>query len=104
NPRAVNTVKAGAAIPIKFSLGGNSGLDIFAAGSPASQLVDCNTEAPLNSIEATDTAGGSSLSYDSTTGQYIYVWKTEAAWSGTCRNLYLQFNDGAVRFAEFKFN
>ena len=34
NPPTVNTVKAGSAVPIKFSLGGNRGLAILAPGSP----------------------------------------------------------------------
>ena len=32
----VNIVKAGSAVPLKFSVGGYRGLDIFAAGYPAS--------------------------------------------------------------------
>jgi hypothetical protein len=34
NPPVVNTVKAGQGIPVKFSLGGDFGLDIFEAGYP----------------------------------------------------------------------
>src|SRR5262249_27214781 len=36
NLPTVNSVKAGSAIPVKFSLDGNQGLNIFAAGSPTS--------------------------------------------------------------------
>ena len=36
-----NRVKAGSAIPIKFSLGCNQGLNIFTAGFPQSGLVAC---------------------------------------------------------------
>ena len=36
NLPALNVVKAGSAIPVKFSLGGNKGLNIFAAGYPLS--------------------------------------------------------------------
>jgi hypothetical protein len=38
----VNIAKAGSAIPVKFSLGGNQGLAIFAAGSPASIATNCS--------------------------------------------------------------
>jgi hypothetical protein len=41
NLPVVNTMKAGAAVPIKFSLGGDRGLDILAAGSPTSQQIAC---------------------------------------------------------------
>jgi hypothetical protein len=37
----LNIVKAGSAIPVKFSLGGNQGLAIFATGSPASIATSC---------------------------------------------------------------
>src|SRR5262249_5231646 len=82
NAPTVNTVKAGSGIPVKFSLGGNQGLAIFAAGFPASQQIACDSSAPISPIEETVAAGASSLSYDPTSNQYIYVWKTDAAWKG----------------------
>ena len=39
NAPAVNTMKAGAAVPMKFSLGGDKGLDILAANAPSSRQV-----------------------------------------------------------------
>ena len=98
----VNVTKAGQAIPVKFSLGGNMGLNIFAAGYPKSIQMACGGSAE-DAIEETTTAGGSSLSYDATTGQYIYVWKSEKAWAGTCRQLQVKFADGQVRYANFSF-
>lgn len=103
NPPAVNMVQAGRAIPVKFSLSGNKGLGIFAAGSPASAPYPCNTSDPATPLEETVTAGGSSLSYDPTSDQYIYVWKTEKAWAGTCRQLVVQLNDGSIHRANFQF-
>jgi hypothetical protein len=102
NLPAVNRVKAGQAIPVKFSLGGNQGLDIFRAGSPTSQTVACGANAP-DDIESTVTAGNSSLSYDATSGQYNYVWKTDAKWAGTCRQLVVVFKDGTTQRANFSF-
>ncbi|QSX77819.1 HYR domain-containing protein [Agrilutibacter solisilvae] len=99
---AVNTVKAGSAIPVKFSLGGNQGLQIFAAGSPASGAMTCSASAPSDEVELTVTAGGSSLQYDAGADQYIYVWKTDKGWLG-CRQLRVTLKDGTVRTAVFKF-
>ena len=99
---AINTAKAGSAIPVKFSLGGNQGMSIFAANSPASGAVACDMQATTDEIETTLTAGGSSLQYDATSGQYIYVWKTERSWQG-CRVLKVTLRDGSVRTAMFKF-
>jgi hypothetical protein len=42
NDPVVKRVKAGAGIPIKFSLGGNQGLNIFQTGFPASRAVACD--------------------------------------------------------------
>ena len=103
NLPVLNTVQAGRAIPVKFSLSGNKGLGIFAPGSPSSGPIVCNSSDPAVDLEETVTAGGSSLSYDPVSDQYIYVWKTEAAWAGTCRQLVVQLNDGSIHRANFKF-
>jgi hypothetical protein len=49
------------------------------------------------------TAGGSSLSYDPTLDQYNYVWKTDRAWAGSCRQLVVKLVDGTFHRANFKF-
>lgn len=97
---ALNVVKAGSAVPVKFSLGGNQGLDIMSAASSA---VTCNSAVPLDSDTPTVAAGNSSLSYDAASGQYVYVWKTDKTWSG-CRRLTLTFKDNTKQFVDFKFN
>ena len=98
-----NSVKAGQAIPVKFSLGGDQGLDIFATGYPKSQVITCASNATVDGIENTVNAGGSSLSYDPVTDQYTYVWKTNKAWAGTCRQLVVQLADGTFHRANFQF-
>ncbi|HKY03819.1 MAG TPA: PxKF domain-containing protein, partial [Blastocatellia bacterium] len=103
NLPALNSVNAGRAIPVKFSLNGNRGLDIFAAGSPASGVIACDASATPVEITETLTAGGSSLQYDAASDTYTYVWKTEKSWAGTCRQLVLQLKTGCVYRANFKF-
>jgi hypothetical protein len=98
----INVVQAGRGIPVKFSLGGDQGLNIFAPGYPASHTVACGGSGGLDDIEQTVTAGGSSLSYDVTSGQYNYVWKTDKASAGTCRELDVVFNDGSIQRATFQ--
>jgi Thrombospondin type 3 repeat len=102
NLPTVNQVKAGRVIPVKFSLEGDQGLDIFADGYPKSQPIDCNSGDPVNKIEQTVSAGQSGLSYDATTDQYTYVWKTAKDWTG-CRQLVLRFDDGQEYKANFEF-
>jgi hypothetical protein len=103
NPPTVNTVKAGSAVPVKFSLTGNQGLNIFQTGYPASAPYTCSSTAPTDAIEQTVTAGASSLSYDPASDQYTYVWKTDKAWAGTCRALVVKLADGATHTANFQF-
>jgi uncharacterized protein len=98
----VNVVRAGSAVPVKFSLGGDHGTDVLAIGFPLTLQVDCSTGAPGTS-SPTGTAGGNVLTYDAAAGQYVYVWKTDRAWSGTCRRLIVQLNDGTMHDAMFQF-
>ena len=99
-----NVVKAGRAIPVKFSLNGYQGLDtdIFVPGYPKSIQIKCpDADAePDDEMEFTETAGESSLSYDA--DQYIYVWKTDKDWTG-CRQLIVKLIDGTSHVANFTF-
>ena len=102
NPPTVNVAKAGRAIPVKFSLGGNRGLAIFAAGYPRVVTIACGSGTTTDEIETTVTADGNGLQYDPASGQYTYTWKTQKSWTG-CRRLELLFVDGSLRAADFKF-
>ena len=103
NPEVINRVQAGSAIPVKFGLSGDQSLDVFAEGYPKSQQIDCDSTVPIDTIEQTVTARESALSYDATTDQYTYVWKTQKAWAGTCRQFTMKLDDGTTHLANFKF-
>jgi hypothetical protein len=96
-------VKAGSAIPVRFSLGGNQGLGIFATGSPGSGAIACSATASTDALEETVTAAASTLTYAAGSDRYEYVWKTNKAWAGTCRQLVITFADGSMQRANFKF-
>ena len=98
----MNQVKAGQGIPIKFSLGGNRGLSIIAAGYPISVKIACDGAAPVDAIEQTTTANAG-LTYDAANDQYTYVWKTQKSWAGTCRQFTLRLADGSEHIALFRF-
>ena len=91
---AVNRAEAGRSVPVKFSLGGDQGLDVLAAGSPAS--VPCGAPAP-------ETGPTAAVAYDPVTQLYQYDWKTLKAWRGTCRDLVLRLADGSEQRARFRF-
>jgi uncharacterized protein len=103
NDPVFNLARAGNSIPVKFSLDGDQGLDIFFAGYPASNPISCETSAILDDIEQTTTAGGSTLAYDASTDTYTYVWKTSKSWAGTCRELVVILKDGSIHTANFQF-
>jgi hypothetical protein len=103
NLPVLNSVKAGSAVPIKFSLGGNQGLNVFAAGYPRSGKIPCDAADPVTELDSTLTAGSSSLSYDTGTGKYTYVWKTDKAWARTCRQFVIVLADGTTHRANFTF-
>ncbi|MBD0281364.1 MAG: PxKF domain-containing protein [Thermoleophilaceae bacterium] len=104
NPSWLNSMKAGQAVPVKFDLSGYQGMSIFAAGYPSSKPIACPSSAPPDTVEeAFDYAGQSSLSYDQTTQRYSFVWKTDKAWAGKCRQLMVRFSDGREYVANFQF-
>ena len=100
-----NKMKAGAAVPVKFSLDGNQGLGVFATGYPKSVTIPCESDAEIDGIEQTVNAGQSSLSYDQASDTYTYVWKTEKGWGSpaSCRQLVVQLDDGTFHRANFRF-
>jgi hypothetical protein len=102
NLPVLNVINAGRAVPVKFSLSGNKGLNILAAGYPISGPIACDANELGSVIEGTIAAGGSSLSYDAAADRYSYVWNTDTAWRGTCRILALRLKDGSDHFAKFR--
>ncbi len=90
NLPVINQANAGSAVPLKFRLNGDHGLSIL-AGIPTSQQVICDTGAPIG--EAVQ-AVSNEFSYDATSDQYKFTWKTVKSWSGTCRQFILMLSDG----------
>jgi hypothetical protein len=41
--------------------------------------------------------------YDPNTDTYTYVWKTNKAWAGTCRQLLVKLKDNSEHRANFDF-
>lgn len=104
NPPDMNSARAGSTIPVIFTMNGDQGLDLFEDGYPASREIDCETGDAIGDLEPTDTPSNSSLSYDDATDRYNYPWKTSRSWSGSCRQLVLDFGDDITFVASFDFN
>jgi len=101
NAPVVNIIKAGSTVPVKFSLGGNWGKDIFEYGYPV--LMKCK-DCTFSSFEPDKLLymDKSKLLYDAKLDQYIFTWKTKKDWSGTCWILNILLNDGSIHQAYFK--
>jgi uncharacterized membrane protein len=98
-PPATAVAKAGSAVPVRFSLGGYRGPDVFAAGYP--RVGSCE---PSDASAPASSAGRSGLAYDAGADAYTFVWKTEKTWAGACRRLEIAFVDETpVRSVTFTF-
>jgi hypothetical protein len=97
----LNVAKAGSAIPVKFSLGGDQGLDIFADGHPKAVRIACAKGEPTDVVEEYVATSTSGLKYDAASGRYQYNWKTTKGVTG-CFQLKLSLKDGSVHTADFQ--
>jgi hypothetical protein len=105
DPEPVNSVKAGQSVPVKFSLGGDQGLDVLdEEESPNPKLVftQCDPDDEVDPLEETSTANNG-LTYNALTDTYSYVWKTVKAWKGKCGTLTVKLDDGSEHTANFEF-
>ena len=85
------TITAGSALPMKFTLDDATGLNVLFA-NPRSRRVNCATGAPIGSWSPTLATVGLT---ESPPGTYNYDWKTDKAWSETCRVFELTLDDGS---------
>ncbi len=99
----VNVVKAGSSIPIKFSLNGYQGTNVFAVGYPMVITGVYQPDVEYEVITTIETAGKSGLNYDSYSDQYTYVWQTNKAWAGSNKILVVKFSDGTYKTVNFQF-
>ncbi len=91
----VSTVKAGDDVPVKFSLNGYHGLDVLADG-PA-----WKPGCPSPSPDSSRALGG--LSYKAPVDRYVFLWRTDPSWAGSCRELVVKLRDGTTRRANVRF-
>jgi hypothetical protein len=90
-----STPTAGSTVPVKFSLGGDFGLGVIAAGFPRSKA--------CGAADATAVATASATPFAFADGQYTYEWRTERAFKGQCRELLVKLADNTVKRATFRF-
>jgi hypothetical protein len=99
NPPKVNRWKAGAPVPIRFSLDGYKGARPEAVGYPRSTRCGGGDSAVVVRAAKKKPV----FRYERRTDRYTLMWKTEKKWAGTCREFVLQLDDGSVHVARFEF-
>jgi len=104
NPPVLNDTDSRNVQNIHFRLGGNRGLDVLAAGSPASRRIDCVTKAPLGPFEPTATPHWTGFHYTRYLDRYTYPWRPPpGAYAGTCRELVVTLDDASTHTLWFRF-
>ena len=90
---AVASFRAGDTVPVKFSLGGDRGLDVIAraAWRPCGVTTDDSSIAFGN------------LSYSPGPARYTFMWQSDKSWAGSCREFLLTLRDGTTHAALVSF-
>ena len=104
NLPALNTVKNGATVPLKWKLQGEGALqitDVRAIASTQTQKVMCGSDSVLEQPIELTTTGGTSLRYDSTAAQFVFNWQTPKQ-APTCWRVDVTFTDDTTKSASFK--
>jgi hypothetical protein len=89
-------------VPVRFSLGGDFGLNVFETGYPQARTVGCDPAAPVHPVNDAVNAKSSGLTFDPVSQRYTYLWRTERSSIGTCAELVFRFDDGQERVARFQ--
>ena len=99
---ALNTVKGGSTVPLKFEVF-KGGIELTSTGAIktfTTKAVTCpGADAVVDEIEFL-TTGGTSLRYDTTAGQFIQNWQTPKKVG--CHDVTMETTDGSKIVAHFK--
>ena len=96
---AVSTGKAGANLSLRFTLAGDQGMAVIAAGYPRSGAYTCGGSPLLDATEPVS----ADLSFAGN-GQYSFAWKTNKLWANTCRTFVLKLADGTYHYVDVFFD
>lgn len=98
----LNIVKGGSTVPLKFEVfaGSTELINVSAIKSFTVQQIGCDFTGPVDDIELYST-GGTSLRYDSTSGQFIQNWQTPKG-AGKCYTVKMTTQDDTFIYAMFK--
>jgi hypothetical protein len=103
NMPTLNSMKAGAAVPLKWRVLDASGASVtdVASATIAVSGLDCTTGEGTDEIELGASAGSGLQNLGN--GYYQLNWKTLKSYAGSCKTMHLDIGDGVTHDAFFKF-
>lgn len=102
----INQVNGGRTVPVKFSLADANAAFVTTLASfvsLTSTAAACDTGEVFNIEGEAESSTQTTIRYDAGTNQFIYNWKTENGWAGSCRNVTLTLADGTEHVVRFRF-
>lgn len=104
NRPGTNRRLAGLPVPIRFELDGDRGPDVVEEGWPRVARIECGSgEEPADGEPARHPRWFKELAFRRRKERYVFMWRTERDWAGTCRQFMLKLDDGTVKRADFQF-
>jgi hypothetical protein len=97
---------AGQVMPVKYALHDASGMpitDLASFVSLTSSPAACEEGGAAGPWESAEGAGRTVLRYDTRERQFVFNWRTDGRWAGSCRALRLELNDGTAHVALLRF-
>ena len=89
--------KAGKDIELKFTLGTNAGPNPVRWAKSAE--ASCSTGLPFGTMALADINSSKGTEYSAKKMEYKIKWKTDKAWSDTCRQVWVMLDDGTIHTA-----
>jgi len=104
-PHAVNVVKAGKVVPLKWALADAAGVPVTTLGTALISSVGHTCGDPAAGVQPPvgETAVGGSGLQNFGDGGYQVNWRVPASYGGSCRTVRLDLGDDLLRTVEFRF-
>jgi hypothetical protein len=102
---AVNVVKTGKVVPLKWLLADATGVPVTTLGAAQVSSVGHTCGDPAGGVKdpVAETAVGGSGVQNSGDGSYQVNWRPPTSYAGSCRTVRLDLGDDLLRTVEFRF-
>ncbi|MGH2399117.1 MAG: PxKF domain-containing protein, partial [bacterium] len=102
---STNGVNAGSTVPVNWSIRDANGVAVTYLGVvteiSSAPCASGSSSAAKSASARANSAGNSDLRYNS--AHFVFNWKTEKAWAGSCRQFTVSLSDGSSHSLAFQF-